>query len=128
MSPSAAPVGSAIRQRPVQMITLALIFVGAIFATAEVSVVAITKELGQPNAASLVIGVYALGSFLVGLTLGALNLRIPLHRQLLIAVAILALTSLPLLVAKQLGNAACCRCLRQRHRDLADLYNCLRTD
>jgi MFS family permease len=64
-----------------------------------VSVVAITKELGQPNAASLVIGVYALGSFLVGLTLGALNLRIPLHRQLLIAVAALALTSLPLLVA-----------------------------
>ncbi|MGO7164291.1 MFS transporter, partial [Rhizobium johnstonii] len=95
----AVSVGSAIRQRPVQIITLALIFVGAIFATAEVSVVAITKELGQPNAASLVIGVYALGSFLVGLTLGALNLRIPLHRQLLIAVAILALTSLPLLVA-----------------------------
>ncbi|UIK15202.1 MFS transporter (plasmid) [Rhizobium leguminosarum] len=95
----AASVGSAIRQRPVQIITLALIFVGAIFATAEVSVVAITKELGQPNAASLVIGVYALGSFLLGLTLGALNLRIPLHRQLLIAVAILALTSLPLLVA-----------------------------
>lgn len=95
----AASVGSAIRQRPVQIITLALIFVGAIFATAEVSVVAITKELGQPNAASLVIGVYALGSFLVGLTLGALNLRIPLQRQLLIAVAILALTSLPLLVA-----------------------------
>ncbi|NNG68489.1 MFS transporter [Rhizobium laguerreae] len=96
---SAASAGSAIRQRPVQIITLALIFVGAIFATAEVSVVAITKELGQPNAASLVIGVYALGSFLLGLTLGALNLRIPLHRQLLIAVAILALTSLPLLVA-----------------------------
>ncbi|MBY5364438.1 MFS transporter [Rhizobium leguminosarum] len=95
----AASVGSAIRQRPVQIITLALIFVGAIFATAEVSVVAITKELGQPNAASLVIGVYALGSFLVGLTLGALNLRISLHRQLLVAVAILALTSLPLLVA-----------------------------
>ncbi|MGO7454782.1 MFS transporter [Rhizobium ruizarguesonis] len=95
----AASVGSAIRQRPVQIITLALIFVGAIFATAEVSVVAIAKELGQPNAASLVIGVYALGSFLLGLTLGALNLRIPLHRQLLIAVATLALTSLPLLVA-----------------------------
>lgn len=33
------------------------------------------------------------------MTLGALNLRIPLHRQLLIAVAALALTSLPLLVA-----------------------------
>ena len=55
--------GSAIRLRPVQIITLALVFVGAMFATAEVSVIAITEELGQPSAASLVIGVYAVGSF-----------------------------------------------------------------
>ena len=91
--------GSAIRQRPVQVITLALIFVGAIFATAEVSTVALTKELGQPNAASLVIGVYAVGSFVVGLILGALNPAMALQRQLLIAVAIVAVTTLPLLVA-----------------------------
>ena len=96
---NAVSVGSAIRQRPVQIITLALIFVGSIFATAEVSAVAITKELGQPNAASLVIGVYAVGSFAVGLILGALNPRMALHRQLLIAVVAIALTSLPLLVA-----------------------------
>jgi MFS family permease len=96
---NAVSVGSAIRQRPVQVITLALIFVGSIFATAEVSSVAITKELGQPNAASLVIGVYAVGSFVVGLILGALNPRMALHRQLLIAVVAIALTSLPLLVA-----------------------------
>ncbi|WP_271898932.1 MFS transporter [Candidatus Phyllobacterium onerii] len=96
---NAVSVGSAIRQRPVQVITLALIFVGSIFATAEVSAVAITKELGQPNAASLVIGVYAVGSFVVGLILGALNPRMALHRQLLIAVVAIALTSLPLLVA-----------------------------
>ena len=91
--------GSAIRQRPVQIITFALIFIGAIFATAEVSAVAITKELGQPGAASLVIGVYALGSFVVGLVVGALNLTMPLQRQLAIAVGIIALTTLPLLVA-----------------------------
>jgi MFS family permease len=90
---------SAIRQRPVQIITLALIFVGAIFATAEVSAVAITKELGQPGAASLVIGVYAVGSFVVGLIVGALNLAMPLHRQLAIAVGVIAVTTLPLLVA-----------------------------
>ncbi|TIP49101.1 MAG: MFS transporter, partial [Mesorhizobium sp.] len=58
--------GSAIRLRPVQIITFALIFVGATFATTEVTTVAITKALGQPEAASLVIGVYALGSFVVG--------------------------------------------------------------
>ena len=91
--------GSAIRQRPVQIITFALIFIGAIFATAEVSAVAITKELGQPGAASLVIGVYAMGSFVVGLIVGALNLKMPLQRQLAIAVGIIALTTLPLLVA-----------------------------
>ncbi|RVJ56860.1 MFS transporter [Sinorhizobium medicae] len=96
---ASASQASSIRQRPVQIITLALIFVGSIFATAEVSVVAITKELGQPQAASLVIGVYAVGSFLVGLALGALNPTMPLQRQLLIAVSVIAITSLPLLVA-----------------------------
>ena len=93
------PQKSAIRLRPVQIVTLALVFVGSMFATAEVTSVAITKELGQPNAASLVIGVYAVGSFVVGLILGAVNPRMPLHRHLLIAVSVLAVTALPLLVA-----------------------------
>lgn len=94
-----AASGSAIRLRPVQIITLALVFVGAIFATAEVSAVAITKELGQPGAASLVIGVYAAGSFVVGLVVGALNLTVPLQRQLAVAVTVIAVTTLPLLMA-----------------------------
>ncbi|UCI06916.1 MFS transporter [Mesorhizobium sp. B1-1-8] len=91
--------GSAIRLRPVQIITFALIFIGATFATTEVTTVAITKELGQPEAASLVIGVYALGSFVLGIIIGALNLTMPLQRQLAIAVAVIALTTLPLLFA-----------------------------
>ncbi|MCR6501956.1 MFS transporter [Shinella sp. CPCC 101442] len=90
------PQKSAIRLRPVQIITLALIFVGATFATAEVSAVAITKDLGQPNTASFVIGVYAIGSFVVGLVLGALNPKLALEKQLMIAVTVLALTALPL--------------------------------
>ena len=90
---------SAIALRPVQIITVALIFVGAIFATAEVSTVALTRELGQPDAASLVIGVYALGSFIVGLIIGALNLKVPLQRQLLAALGVVLLTTLPLLLA-----------------------------
>lgn len=88
---------SAIRQRPVQIITLALIFVGAIFATAEVSAVAITEKLGEPGAASLVIGVYAVGSFVVGLIVGALNLKLALEKQLAIALAVVAVTTWPLL-------------------------------
>jgi MFS family permease len=73
-----------------------MVFVGATFATAEVTAVAITKALGQPDAASLVIGVYAVGSFIVGLIMGAFAPRLPLHKQLLIAVAVLAVTTLPL--------------------------------
>ena len=91
-----APRKSAIRLRPVQIITLALVFVGSTFATAEVSAVAITKELGQPNAASLVIGVYAVGSFVVGLVLGALNPKMALQKQLMLAVIVLKITALPL--------------------------------
>jgi MFS family permease len=91
--------GSAIRLRPVQIITFALIFIGAIFATAEVSAVAITEVLGQPNAASFVIGVYALGSFVLGIIIGALNLKMPLQKQFALAVGVIAITQVPLLFA-----------------------------
>jgi MFS family permease len=97
--PMQGPRPSAILLRPVQIITFTMICVGTIFATAEVTTVAITKELGQPGAASLVIGVYAVGSFLVGMIFGALNLRVSRQRQLAIAIAVIALTTLPLLVA-----------------------------
>jgi MFS family permease len=100
------PHRSAITLPAVQIITAALVFVGAIFATAEVSTVALTKELGQPGAASLVIGVYAIGSFVVGLIVGALNLRAPLHRQLLTALAVLLVTTLPLLAANSVVTLA----------------------
>jgi MFS family permease len=93
------PGTSAIRLRPVQLITLSMVFVGAIFATAEVTTVALTRELGNPDAASLVIAVYAAGSFVVGVVIGGLNLRASLHRQLLVALTVLLVTTLPLLLA-----------------------------
>jgi MFS family permease len=102
----AAAHRSAIFLRPVQLITTALVFVGAIFATAEVTTVALTSELGQPDAASLVIGVYAIGSFVVGLILGALNLRVPLHRQLLVALGVILVTTLPLLLVNSVSALA----------------------
>jgi predicted MFS family arabinose efflux permease len=90
---------SAILLRPIQLLTSAMVFVGAIFATAEVCVVALTRDLGNADAASLVIGVYAAGSFIVGVIIGGLNLRAALHRQLIVAVAALLITTLPLLLA-----------------------------
>jgi MFS family permease len=97
---------SAILLRPVQLITLAMIFVGAIFATAEVSTVALTRDLGSPEAATLVIGVYASGSFVVGVIIGAMKLRTPLHRQFLVAVSTLLVTTFPLLAVDTVPTLA----------------------
>ena len=74
-----------------------LVAVGAIFGTAEVTVIALSKEFGQPAAASFILAGYATGSMIVGIIYGALKLKMPLSRQFLLAIAFLALMTLPLL-------------------------------
>jgi MFS family permease len=64
-----------------------------------VSVVALTRELGDADAASFIIGVYAAGSFIVGVIIGGLKLGAELPRQLMVAVTVLLITTLPLLLA-----------------------------
>jgi len=90
---------AAILLRPVQLITLVMVFVGTIFATAEVCIVALTREWGNSDAASLIIGVYAAGSFILGVIMGGLKLRAALHRQMLVAIGVLLITTFPLLLA-----------------------------
>lgn len=90
---------SAIRFREVQVVTIGLAFVGIMFATTEVSVVAIAAQRGQPGAASLILGLYAAGSFMVGLVLGIFNPAMAPQRRLLAAVSMLALTALAPLLA-----------------------------
>ncbi len=87
----------AIALRPVQILAFALVAVGAIFGTAEVTVIALTAEFGNAAAASLVLGGYAVGSLFVGLVYGALKLDMPLSRQFAVAIAIAAATTVPLL-------------------------------
>lgn len=97
---------SAILLPPIQLLTSTMVFVGAIFATAEVTVVALTSEWGQADAASFIIGVYAVGSFVVGVVIGALKLRAALARQLLVAVSALLITTVPLLLADTISMLA----------------------
>lgn len=97
---------SAILLRPVQLMTAAMIFVGAVFATAEVTVVALTSTWGDPDAASIVIGVYALGSFVVGVVIGGLKLEARMQRRLLVAVGVLLVTTFPLLLADTVPQLA----------------------
>jgi MFS family permease len=85
---------SAIRLPSVQIITFALVAVGAIFGTAEVTVIAVTEALGQPAAASLILGGYAVGSMIVGMIYGTLKLKTPIANQFAIAIAVVAATTL----------------------------------
>jgi len=87
--------GSAIRLPPVRTIAITLGAIGTIFGTAEVSVIAYSEALGDKGAASFVLAGYAFGSLLVGIVYGLLRLRMPLSRQLLVAVGIVTLTTIP---------------------------------
>ncbi|QCI64010.1 MFS transporter [Phreatobacter stygius] len=89
---------SVIRLGSVRIIALTLIAIGAIFGTAEVTAVAFAEQQGHKAAASFVLASYAAGSLIVGLVFGALKLQMPLARQLLFAIGLAALTTLPLLV------------------------------
>ena len=83
-----------------------MVAIGVIFGTAEVSTIAFAEEQGQKAAASLVLASYAAGSLVVGLYFGTLRLRMSLAGQLLIAVALAAVTTLPLLAISSLGSLA----------------------
>lgn len=87
---------SVIAFRPLQLITFVLLALGTLLGTAEVAVIALTKELGQPGAASFVLAGYAGGSLVIGLVFGVLKLKANLAQQFVFATLIAALTALPL--------------------------------
>ncbi len=97
---------SAIRLPSVQILTFTLVAIGAIFGTAEVTVIAFTRELGQSAAASFVLAGYAAGSLIVGLVFGALRLKMPLALQFVVSIAIAAATTLPLLFVPNIAVLA----------------------
>lgn len=80
------------------VLILTLFAMGVIFGTSEVTAVAFAEMHGNKAAASLALSSYAAGSLIAGLAFGALKLKLPLARQLLIAIVLAALTTLPLLI------------------------------
>lgn len=97
---------SVIRQSGVQVVVLAMIAVGAIFGTAEITAVAFAEAQGQKAMASVVLAIYAAGSLIIGLVFGALRLRASLAAQFLAAIALAAATTLPLLAVTGLTSLA----------------------
>ena len=108
--PVRAPVAGAdtsvIRVGGVQIVVLAMIAIGAIFGTAEITAVAFAEAQGQKAAASLPLAVYAAGSLIVGLVFGTLRLKASLAVQFLAAITLAAATTLPLLAVTGLASLA----------------------
>ncbi|WP_332700254.1 MFS transporter [Bosea sp. (in: a-proteobacteria)] len=103
---SASAGGSAIRLGAVRVIALVMVAVGAIFGTSEVTTVAFAEAQGHKANASLVLAAYAAGSLIAGLIFGAMRLRLSLARQFVLAIALAAATTLPLLAVGSLWSLA----------------------
>ncbi len=91
--------GSVIRLANVRLLALLMVAMGIVVGTVDIVSVALSEQLGQPAAASLVLAAYAVGSFLAGLLFGAMKLTTPLHRLLLLGGLATAITTLPLMLA-----------------------------
>jgi len=85
------------------IVTSLLLLMGGIFGAFEVTTVAFTTELGHEGITGLVLAVYAFGSLLSGLLVGARSSTTGMPQQLLIATIVLAVVTLPLPFVSALG-------------------------
>ena len=77
-------------------ISAIFVLLGGIFGSFEVTTVAFTREAGVPQAAGLLLALYAGGSLTAGLIFGSLAIRASLVRQFTVALVVLAVVTAPL--------------------------------
>lgn len=90
---------SALQERGVPVLVLSLLFVGVLFGTVEVSMVAFAEERGSPAGGGMLLALVAGGSALAGLAYGAVHWVSPLSRRYVLSLGCLAVGLLPLLLA-----------------------------
>lgn len=83
-----------------------MVAMGVIVGTVDITSVAFAEQRGVPGAASVVLSAYALGSCVAGLLFGAVSLRWPLRRLLLLGGMATALSTLPLLQVDSIAALA----------------------
>lgn len=94
--------GSALRRPGVAVLTVTLIFVGVVFGSVEVGMVAFAGDRGSEGAAGPLLALVALGSAVAGLAYGARTWRTPLARRYVLSLLGLAVGVVPLLLAPSL--------------------------
>lgn len=94
--------GSALRSSGLRTLMIAFTATGAIFGAIEVTTVAFAEEQGSKAAASVVLAIYALGSCAAGIAFGLVRPKGAPEKRLLLGLAVMAASMLPLLLAGNL--------------------------
>lgn len=94
--------GSALRSGGLRTLVVAFTATGAIFGSVEVTTVAFAEGLGHKSAASVVLAVYAAGSCVAGAVYGMVGPRGTPAKRVLVGMAVMAASMLPLLLAGNL--------------------------
>jgi MFS family permease len=95
---------SAIRVSGLRTTALAMVFVGVVFGSLEVLMVAFADEQGRPAAAGILLPLVAVGSGIAGLAYGARAWQTSVDRRFLIALAGLSVGVVPLLLAPGIAS------------------------
>ena len=90
---------SAMASPGLRTLTAAMLFVGVLFGTVEVTMVAFAEERGSSSGAGVLLALVAGGSAVAGLVYGAVHFRTPLARRFLLNTVLLAVGLVPLLLA-----------------------------
>jgi hypothetical protein len=101
----------ALRYRGMQLITWSMVFMGAVFGSAEVTMVAFCGQHGQRGSAGWVVACFAGGSGLAGIFYGARHWRTPLLRRFVISALIFGLLPVLHLCATSVPMLAVCTAL-----------------
>ncbi len=94
--------GSVLRRPGVAVLATTMAFVGVVFGSVEVGMVAFAGDRGSEGAAGPLLALVALGSAAAGLAYGARSWRTPLARRYVLSLLGLAVGVLPLLLAPSL--------------------------
>lgn len=101
--PTAAPpgrrAGHALLLPGMPQLTAIMVLLGGVFGSFEVTTVAFAQEAGRPGATGVLLALYAFGSLVGGVLIGAVHPPGLLSRQLLVAATVLGAVSAPIWLA-----------------------------
>ena len=92
--------------RGIQVLVAALLFLGVIFGSVEIVLVAFAEHLGSPNAASVLAALFAAGSLAGAVGYGAVRWHASVERRLIISIWWMALGTIPILIASSIPTMA----------------------